>query len=116
MGKRTRFEIGAEFRGLLASDVTQFAVGVPLRFAFGVASNFEMTLGVTPGYHRIIFDSPYFEPANAFGARLAWGMQFPIGSRVMIGFSPATFLLLGSSQVDILFAYEPRLWVGAAFF
>jgi hypothetical protein len=116
MSTKHRFEAGVELRGVLTTDVTQYAVGVPLRFVFGVGSNFELTLGFTPGYYRVVFDSPYFQPVSAFGFRFGFGMQFPIGSRVALGFSPISFLALGSPDVDVLFAYEPRFWLGVAFF
>ncbi|WP_438027894.1 prolipoprotein diacylglyceryl transferase [Sorangium sp. So ce233] len=107
-----RFEIGVELRGLFAPDADQFAIGVPLRFMMGVGPHLEMSVGITPGYHRIFFESPYFESVGAFGARLAWGIQFPIGSHLFVGLSPANFLVLGSGDVDALLAYEPGLWVG----
>ncbi|WP_437691150.1 prolipoprotein diacylglyceryl transferase [Sorangium sp. So ce176] len=107
-----RFEIGVELRGLFAPDADQLAIGVPLRFMMGVGPHVEMSVGITPGYHRIVFESPYFESVGAFGARFAWGIQLPIGSHLFVGLSPATFLVLGSGDVDALVAYEPGLWVG----
>ncbi|KYF76705.1 hypothetical protein BE17_44205 [Sorangium cellulosum] len=107
-----RFEMGVELRGLFAPDADQFAIGVPLRLVMAVGSHVEMSVGITPGYHRIFFESPYFEGVGALGARFAWGIQFPIGSHLFVGFSPASFLVLGSNDVDTLVAYEPGLWVG----
>ncbi|WP_437929551.1 prolipoprotein diacylglyceryl transferase family protein [Sorangium sp. So ce291] len=107
-----RFEMGVELRGLFAPDADQFAIGVPLRFVMAVGSHVEMSVGITPGYHRLFFESPYFEGVGAFGARFAWGIQFPVGSHMFVGFSPASFLVLGSNDVDTLVAYEPGLWVG----
>lgn len=109
-----RFEVGVELRSVFTADVNQLAAGVPLRFMWGVSSHLEMSVGITPGYYRIIFDSPYFESVGAFGGRFAWGMQFPIAASVFLGFSPASFLVLGSSDVDVLFAYEPGLWIGVS--
>ncbi|XXX79526.1 prolipoprotein diacylglyceryl transferase family protein [Sorangium sp. So ce134] len=113
LSETRRFEVGVEFRSVSTTDVDQIAVGVPLRLVMGVGSHVEMSVGITPGYHRIFFDSPYFESVGAFGGRFAWGIQFPITPHLFLGFSPVNFLLLGSSDVDVLVAYEPGLWVGA---
>ncbi|MGK3965839.1 prolipoprotein diacylglyceryl transferase [Sorangium sp. So ce118] len=107
-----RFEMGVELRGLFAPDADQVAFGVPLRLVMAVGSHVEMSVGITPGYHRIFFESPYFESVGALGARFAWGIQFPVGSHMFVGFSPASFLVLGSNDVDTLVAYEPGLWIG----
>ncbi|XXT22037.1 prolipoprotein diacylglyceryl transferase family protein [Sorangium sp. So ce429] len=107
-----RFEMGVELRGLFAPDADQVAIGVPLRFVMAVGSHVEMSVGITPGYHRIFFESPYFESVGALGARFAWGIQFPVGTHLFVGFSPASFLVLGSNDVDTLVAYEPGLWIG----
>jgi hypothetical protein len=115
MSPKNRFEVGVELRGIRTADVEQYAVGVPLRFLFGAGRNLELELGVTPGYYRIVFDSPYFESVGAFGGRASLGMQIPIGSHFFFGLSPATFLVLMSGNVAPLFAYEPRFWLGAGF-
>ncbi|WP_437511319.1 prolipoprotein diacylglyceryl transferase [Sorangium sp. So ce1099] len=107
-----RFEMGVELRGLFAPDADQVAIGVPLRLVMAVGSHVEMSVGLTPGYHRIFFESPHFESVGALGARFAWGIQFPVGSHLFVGFSPASFLVLGSNGVDTLVAYEPGLWIG----
>ena len=52
----------------------------------------------------------------AFGLRLSMGMQFPIGTHFVMGFSPVSFMLLAAPDVDTVFAYDPSFWVGAAFF
>ncbi|WP_437816497.1 prolipoprotein diacylglyceryl transferase [Sorangium sp. So ce1078] len=113
LSETRRFEIGVELRSVSTTDVNQVAVGVPLRLVMGVGSHVEMSLGITPGYHRIFFDSPYFESVGAFGGRFAWGIQFPITPHLFVGLSPVNFLLLASADVDALVAYEPGLWVGA---
>jgi hypothetical protein len=112
---KNRFEVGAELRGILTSDTKHYVAGVPLRFMSGLGRNFEMGVGATLSYHRLVFDSPYFESTSAFGARFAWDMQFPIGSYFAMGLSPATFLILGSNNVRMTFAYEPRFWITVAF-
>ncbi|WP_437877578.1 prolipoprotein diacylglyceryl transferase [Sorangium sp. So ce513] len=108
-----RVEIGAEVRGIFAPDADQLALGVPLRFVMGVGAHVEMSAGLTLGYHRISFESPYFEGVGAFAGRLAWGIQIPIGAHLFVGVAPVSFLVLGSADVDTLIAYEPGLWVGA---
>ncbi|WP_437992932.1 prolipoprotein diacylglyceryl transferase [Sorangium sp. So ce145] len=113
LSETRRFEVGAEFRTVSTTDVNQLAVGVPLRLVMGVGSHVEMSVGITPGYHRIFFDSPYFESVGAFGARFGWGIQLPITSHLFLGFSPLSFLVLASDDVDALVAYEPGLWAGA---
>ncbi|WP_437945865.1 prolipoprotein diacylglyceryl transferase family protein [Sorangium sp. So ce296] len=113
LSETRRFEIGVELRSVSTTDVDQVAAGVPLRLVMGVGSHLEMSVGITPGYHRIFFDSPYFESVGAFGGRFAWGIQLPITPHLFVGVSPVNFLLLGSSDVDALVAYEPGLWVGA---
>ncbi|WP_437280577.1 prolipoprotein diacylglyceryl transferase family protein [Sorangium sp. So ce375] len=113
MSETRRFEVGAELRTVSTTDVDQLAAGVPLRIVMGVGSHVEMSVGITPGYYRIFFDSPYFESVGAFGARFGWGIQLPITSHLFIGFSPLSFLVLGSDDVDALVAYEPGLWAGA---
>ncbi|WP_437488097.1 prolipoprotein diacylglyceryl transferase family protein [Sorangium sp. So ce1014] len=113
LSETRRFEIGVELRSISTTDVHQIAVGVPLRLVMGVGSHIEMSVGITPGYHRIFFDSPYFESVGAFGGRFAWGIQFPITPHLFVGLSPVNFLLLASGDVDALVAYEPGLWVGA---
>ncbi|WP_437679251.1 prolipoprotein diacylglyceryl transferase [Sorangium sp. So ce131] len=110
-----RFEIGIELRSLSTPDVHQIAAGVPLRLMMAVGPHVEMSVGITPGYYRISFDSPYFESVGAFGVRFAWGIQLPIGSHLFVGLSPASFLALGSSDVHALLAYEPGLWIGSGF-
>ncbi|WP_437612546.1 prolipoprotein diacylglyceryl transferase family protein [Sorangium sp. So ce834] len=113
LSETRRFEIGVELRSVSTTDVDQVAAGVPLRLVMGVGSHLEMSVGITPGYYRIFFDSPYFESVGAVGGRLAWGIQLPITPHLFVGVSPVNFLLLGSSDVDALVAYEPGLWVGA---
>jgi prolipoprotein diacylglyceryltransferase len=113
LSEARRFEVGVELRTVSTTDVNQLAVGVPLRLVMGVGSHVEMSVGITPGYHRIFFDSPYFESVGAFGARFGWGIQFPITSHLFLGFSPLSFLVLASDDVDALVAYEPGLWAGA---
>ncbi|WP_437572417.1 prolipoprotein diacylglyceryl transferase [Sorangium sp. So ce542] len=113
LSETRRFEIGIELRSVSTADVDQVAAGVPLRLVMGVGSHLEMSVGITPGYYRIFFDSPYFESVGAFGGRFAWGIQLPITTHLFVGVSPVSFLLLGSSDVDALVAYEPGLWVGA---
>ncbi|AUX29950.1 MULTISPECIES: prolipoprotein diacylglyceryl transferase [Sorangium] len=113
LSETRRFEIGVELRSVSTTDVDQVAAGVPLRLVMGVGSHVEMSVGITPGYYRIFFDSPYFESVGAFGGRFAWGIQLPITPHLFVGASPVNFLLLGSSDVDALVAYEPGLWVGA---
>jgi hypothetical protein len=44
--------------------------------------------------------------------RLELGCQFPVSSRVAIGFSPLAFMIMGSSSVPLLYSYEPKFWVG----
>ncbi|WP_441288247.1 prolipoprotein diacylglyceryl transferase [Sorangium sp. KYC3313] len=113
LSETRRFEVGVELRTVSTTDVNQLAVGVPIRLVMGVGSHVEMSVGITPGYHRIFFDSPYFESAGAFGARFGWGIQLPITSHLFLGFSPLSFLVLASDDVDALVAYEPGLWAGA---
>ncbi|WP_437977122.1 prolipoprotein diacylglyceryl transferase family protein [Sorangium sp. So ce295] len=113
LSEARRFEVGVELRTVSTTDVNQLAVGVPLRLVMGVGSHVEMSVGITPGYHRIFFDSPYFESVGAFGARFGWGIQLPITSHLFLGFSPLSFLVLASDDVDALVAYEPGLWAGA---
>ncbi|CAN91712.1 Prolipoprotein diacylglyceryl transferase [Sorangium cellulosum So ce56] len=113
LSETRRFEVGVELRTVSTTDVNQLAVGVPLRLVMGVGSHVEMSVGITPGYHRIFFDSPYFESVGAFGARFGWGIQLPITSHLFLGFSPLSFLVLASDDVDALVAYEPGLWAGA---
>ncbi|WP_437637683.1 prolipoprotein diacylglyceryl transferase [Sorangium sp. So ce854] len=108
-----RVEIGAEVRGIFATDADQLALGVPLRLVMGVGPHVEMSVGLTLGYHRILFESPHFEGIGAFAGRFAWGIQLPIGAHLFVGVSPVSFLVLGSADVDTLLAYEPGLWVGA---
>ncbi|WP_437869842.1 prolipoprotein diacylglyceryl transferase [Sorangium sp. So ce363] len=113
LSETRRFEVGLELRTVSTTDVNQLAVGAPLRLVMGVGSHVEMSVGITPGYHRIFFDSPYFESVGAFGARFGWGIQLPITSHLFLGFSPLSFLVLASDDVDALVAYEPGLWAGA---
>ncbi|WP_437298607.1 prolipoprotein diacylglyceryl transferase [Sorangium sp. So ce426] len=113
LSETRRFEVGLELRSVSTTDVNQLAVGAPLRLVMGVGSHVEMSVGITPGYHRIFFDSPYFESVGAFGARFGWGIQLPITSHLFLGFSPLSFLVLASDDVDALVAYEPGLWAGA---
>ncbi|WP_437769544.1 prolipoprotein diacylglyceryl transferase family protein [Sorangium sp. So ce281] len=113
LSETRRFEVGVELRTVSTTDVNQLAVGVPLRLVMGVGSHVEMSVGITPGYHRIFFDSPYFESVGAFGARFGWGIQLPITSHLFLGFSPLSFLVLASDDVEALVAYEPGLWAGA---
>ncbi|KYF95339.1 hypothetical protein BE20_40780 [Sorangium cellulosum] len=113
LSETRRFEIGVELRSVSTTDVNQVAAGVPLRLVMGVGSHLEMSVGITPGYYRIFFDSPYFESVGAFGGRFAWGIQLPITPHLFVGVSPVDFLLLASSDVDALVAYQPGLWVGA---
>jgi prolipoprotein diacylglyceryltransferase len=116
MSEKNRFEIGVGLRGGMTADTKLYSVGVPLRFQFGVGRNLEMSLGALPAFYLLSFDSPYFDSAAAFGMRLSWGIQFPIGSQFVFGFSPVSFLVLASPEVDTVFAYDPSFWVGAGFF
>jgi hypothetical protein len=112
----TRMEIGVGLRGISTGDTTLYSVGVPLRAHFGIGRNIEMSLGFLPAFYLLSFNSAYFESVPAFGARLSWGIQFPLGTRVVVGFAPVSFLVLASPEVDTVFAYDPGVWVGAAFF
>ena len=113
---KTRVEVGVGLRGVLTGDSRLYSVGLPLRFQHGVGRNVEMSFGVTPGFYRITFNSPYFDSISAFGLRLSSGIQFPIGSSVVFGFSPMSFLMLASPDVDTVFVYDPSFWVGGGFF
>jgi hypothetical protein len=113
---KTRVEVGVGLRGVLTGDSRLYSVGLPLRFQHGVGRNVEMSFGLTPAFYRITFNSPYFDSIPAFGLRLSSGIQFPIGSSFVFGFSPMSFLMLASPEVDTVFAYDPSFWVGGGFF
>jgi hypothetical protein len=116
LGKKERLELGLEPRFVRTADATQWAIGVPLRFVAGMGPHLEADVGIVPGYYRIVFDSKYFTPVNAFGTRLQFGLGFPIGTHVVIGLTPVDFTLMGSADVKLLVAWEPRVWVKVGLF
>ncbi len=115
LAEKTRFEIGLELRTVRTPDANHYAIGLPLRFALGLGRHFEMNFGATPGYTNIDFVAPYFQSAHAFMMRLELGLQFPIIPNFALGFSPLGFTVLGAGSIPVVFAYEPRVWAGAAF-
>jgi hypothetical protein len=115
LGQHSRFELGLAFRTVRTDDADHYAIGVPLRFAFGVGRHFEMILGATPGYAHIDFAAPYFQSSNAFLMRAEYGLNFPITSFFALGFSPLAISMMGSSAVPLIVAYEPKVWAGFAF-
>lgn len=114
--EKSRLEVGLALRGIMTPDTMLYSVGVPLRTQFGVGRNVEMSVGVVPGFYLLTFDSRYFANVAAFGLRLGWGIQFPIGSHFVLGFSPVSFMMLAAPDIDTTFAYDPGMWVGAGFF
>ena len=116
IGQRHRFELGLGLRGVRTGDTWHIGIDVPLRMVFGIARYFEMDLSFAPGFAHVFFDSPSFrEGANAFAAQLAWGFQFPIGSRVIVGTTPVAFGILSSPDVATLATWEPKAWVTVGF-
>lgn len=116
LSENHRFEAGLELRGWRASDSGQFALSVPLRAFFGLARHFELGVGFSPGYAHIWFDSSSFRSgADAFLAQLEFAMQFPLTSRMTIGFTPAAISILGGGDVRTFVGFEPRLWLGVSF-
>jgi prolipoprotein diacylglyceryltransferase len=115
VGKRERFEVGLQLRFTTTPDANQYGIGVPLRFVAGLGRSVEMDVTAVPGYTHVSFASPYYGGANAFSLRASGGMAFPIGTRVTLGFTPLGLMLLGSSSVRLVIAYEPRLWLGVGF-
>jgi len=112
--RRTRFEVGLEGRMVLAGDATHGGVGVPLRIAGGLGRMMEMDATLVPFYSRIGFDSKYFEPVNAFGARFQWGIGWSLSSYFALGVNPIAVAIMGSSQVQPVFTIEPKIWVKVA--
>ena len=108
---RQRAEIGLEGRYVRTDDVSQGGIGLPLRFVSGLGRFAELDAALIPFYTRVVFDSPYFEAANGFGARFQLGFGFPLVSRFSIGITPLAFGLMASPDIDVLFTYEPKVWV-----
>jgi len=112
--QRGRFEFGLGGTFVMAGDATIGGVSVPLRFVSGVSRRTEIEVGVTPFYSRIRFDSKYFEPENLFGARFQVGIGWALNSHFQLGLSPIVVGIMGSSEVEALFTYEPKFWVRLA--
>jgi prolipoprotein diacylglyceryltransferase len=111
---RQRVEIGLEGRFLKTADVIQGGIGVPFRFVSGLGRFAELEATLVPFYTRIVFDSPYFEPANGFGARLRVGFNFPVTSFLSLGLTPLGLSIMGSGSVSTLFTYEPAIFLRIA--
>jgi phosphatidylglycerol:prolipoprotein diacylglycerol transferase len=111
---RSRMEVGLEGRMVITSDATQGGVGLPIRFATGLGRAMEMDVTMVPYYMRVGFDSNYFEPVNAFGARFQWGIGWPLASRFALGINPIAIGLMGAPDVKPLFTFEPRIWLKVA--
>ena len=112
--ERARFEVGLGGTFVVADDATIAGVAVPLRFVSGVNRVTEMEVGIAPFYSRISFDAPYFEPLHVFGARLSASVGWTLGSHFQMGISPIVVGMMGSSDVKLLFTYEPKFWMRAA--
>ena len=107
-----RFELGLEGRVFRNVEATHVTLGLPLGFAFGVSRHVEITTALAFGHTWFLFDSPFFNTTNAWGARYELGLQFLVGSRVLLGTAPLGFNLQASQSIGVLTMWEPRVWVG----
>lgn len=112
--ERTRIEAGLGGTFVSTSDSSLGGVSVPLRFVAGIGPRTEFEVGASPFYSRITFDSAFFQPVNVFGARLQLGIGWTLGTHFQLGLSPVVVGIMGSSEVDTVFTYEPKLWMRAA--
>jgi prolipoprotein diacylglyceryltransferase len=113
--RHARFEAGLEGGFQRTGIATHWMLGVWLGLIGEVGSVFEMGAVVVPQVTWIVFDSPFYAGTNAFGARAEFVMQFALGSHVFLGFSPLAGSFMNSESIGTVFAYQPRLWLGAVF-
>ncbi len=114
VSKSVRFEIGLEGRFFRNIEASHFGLGLPLEFVFGASKYLEITTELTIGHSWLFFDSPFFAATNAWGTRFELGMQFPIGSRALLGLTPFAANVLSSQTIGVLTTWEPRFWGGVA--
>lgn len=114
ISERSRVELGLEGRMVVTSDATQGGIGAPVRFVGGVGRRMEMDVSLVPFYSHVGFESKYFQPIDAFGARLQMGMGWPLSSYVQLGISPIVIGVMGSGDMKALLTYEPKFWVKVA--
>jgi hypothetical protein len=112
--ERTRVEAGLGGTFVSTSDANISGVSVPLRFVAGLNHRSEFEVALTPSISRLSFDSEFFIPVNVFALRLHAGVGWALGTHFQIGLSPIAVGILGSSDVDITFTYEPKLWMRVA--
>jgi len=114
ISRAVRFEVGLEPRLFRNIEASHLSLGVPLEMVFGVSRRVELTTELTLHHTWILFDSPFFPPTNAWGARFAFGMQFPLRNRGFLGFTPLAGNVLSAQSIGVVTTWEPRFWGGVA--
>jgi prolipoprotein diacylglyceryltransferase len=114
ISRSVRFEVGLEPRLFRNVEASHIALGVPLELVFGVSRRLEITTELAIHHTWILFDSPFFPPTNAWGTRFGLGLQFPLGSRGLLGFTPLAGNVLSAQSIGVVTTWEPRLWGGVA--
>lgn len=118
LGDSTRLDLGLEGRELQNVAATEWSLGVPADFVLEVGRRLELIGEIE--IHNTWFlwagsAGSYFTNTNAYGARLAGGLQLALGSHVLLGASPIAFSGVSSETVGVITSFEPRVWFGFDF-
>ncbi|MEO7327001.1 MAG: prolipoprotein diacylglyceryl transferase family protein [Minicystis sp.] len=112
ISRAARFEVGLEPRLFRNVEASHVSLGVPLMLVFGASKRVEIDAALVINHTWILFDSPFFATTNAWGTRFELGLQFPLGSRGLLGVTPLAGNVMSSQTIGVVTTWEPRFWGG----
>jgi prolipoprotein diacylglyceryltransferase len=115
LASQLRLDVGLEGRRFRNAEARHDSLGLVGELAVELGARFEIVATLVPHHTWFYFDSPFFTNTNAYGVRFATGVQVRLGSRVMLGASPAAFNVTSSDTVGVITQWEPRMWGGLLF-
>jgi prolipoprotein diacylglyceryltransferase len=115
LASQLRLDVGLEGRRFRNAEARHDSLGLVGELAVELGARFEIVATLVPHHTWFYFDSPFFTNTNAYGVRFATGVQVKLGSRVMLGASPAAFNVTSSDTVGVITQWEPRMWGGLLF-
>jgi hypothetical protein len=110
-----RFELGLEGRTYSNAVARHHSVGIIGEGVLEATRRLELTLTLVPHHTWFVFDSPFFTDTNAYGVRVAGGVQLLAGDRVTLGLTPLAFTSTSSESIGVIGQWEPRAWLALSF-
>jgi phosphatidylglycerol:prolipoprotein diacylglycerol transferase len=118
LGGNLRLQVGLEGRLLENAEAAEWSVGVPGELVIELSRRFEVTADVVLMHTWFVWGpnaGSFFPVSNAYGLRLAGGVQYALAPHVLVGASPVAFTTHSSRTVGVITALEPRAWLGIEF-